>query len=119
MPWVDENGCTGCGICAEECPAETISIKNEKAQIDMANCIRCGNCHDICPENAVRHDSEKIPEQVEANIAWAKDCMDSCAEHFNDESERGKCLKRIIKYFNKEKAVADKTLARLQMLDRG
>ena len=116
MPWVDKNECTGCGICVEECPAETIYMEDEKAEIDMDNCIRCGHCHEICPEEAVRHDSEKIPGEVNANIAKAEDCMNACAKYFGDDKEGQKCLTRIIKYFNKEKIVVEKTLERLQTL---
>ena len=46
MPWIDEKSCTGCGICVDECPVDTISMEDEKAKIDMENCIRCGVCHD-------------------------------------------------------------------------
>ena len=112
MPWVDGNGCTGCRICVEECPADTIYMENEKAEIDMANCIRCGTCHEVCPEDAVRHDGD----EVAANIAWAEDCMNACAKYFGNDKEKKKCLNRVIKYFNKEKTVAEKTLERLQLL---
>ena len=119
MPWVDNNECTGCGICVEECPVDTIYMQNEKAEINMDNCIRCGRCHEVCPEEAVRHDSEKISDEVEANIARTKDFMNACAKYFGDDKEKQKCLKRMIKHFNKEKIVAEKTLERLQMLKRG
>ena len=118
MPWVDQDTCTGCGICADECPVDTIYLEEEKAEIDMDHCIRCGRCHDACPEEAVRHDGEKIPDEVDANIRKAKACMDDCAEYFGDE-ERQKCLNRMIKYFNKEKTVAEKTLENLSLLNKG
>jgi len=114
MPWVDQDSCTGCGMCVEECPVETIYLQEEKAEIDMDHCIRCGRCHDACPEEAVRHDGEKIPDEVGTNIRKAKDSMDACATYFGDE-ERQRCLNRIIEYFNKEKMVAEKTLQGLQM----
>jgi hypothetical protein len=41
--------------------------------------------------------------------------MDACA-HFFGEEERQKCLARIMKSFNKEKMVAEKTLERLEAL---
>jgi len=118
MPWVDKNECTGCGICVEECPVDTIYMENEKAEINMDNCIRCGVCHTVCPENVVKHDNEKIPDEVEANIAKTKQFMSACAKYLGDVKEEQKCLKRMIKYFNKERIVAEKTLERLQMLER-
>jgi formate hydrogenlyase subunit 6/NADH:ubiquinone oxidoreductase subunit I len=117
MPWINKTECTGCYTCVEECPVKTIHMKNEKAEIDMTNCIRCGKCHDVCPVDAVRHDGEKIPDDVEANMARVKDCMNACAEHLGAEEEKRKCLKRFIKYFNKEKKVVEKTLKKLKSLE--
>ena len=116
MPWVDTDACTGCGTCIEECPADTIYLIEDVADIDMENCIRCGRCHEACPEDAVRHDGEKIPEEVEANVAKAMECMNACVRAFGDDQEGQRCLNRLLKYFNKEKTVIEKTLERLQML---
>ena len=118
MPWVDQEKCVGCGVCLEECPVDTISMTNMKAEINMDNCIRCGTCHDICPKDAVKHDSEKIPDEVESNIAKTKEFMDACARYLGNAKEKQKCLNRMIKHFNKEKIVAEKTLEKLQMLKK-
>ena len=116
MPWVKREDCIGCGMCVEECPVGAISLEKDVAVIDMANCIRCGVCHDVCPEGAVRHDSERIEEEVEENVRKTKECMNACATYLGDVKEKQKCLNRMIKYFNKEKIVIEKTLERLQKL---
>ncbi len=113
---MDEESCTGCGVCVEECPVDTIYMREDIAFIDMDGCIRCGVCHDVCPEEAVRHDSERIPQEVEANIAQTREYMDACAVQLGDEREKQKCLGRMIKHFNKERIVAEKTLEALQAL---
>ena len=117
MPWVDKEKCTGCGICVEKCPVDAISIKQDKADIDMNKCIRCGKCHNVCPQEAVRHDGEKIPEDIKVNIKLTKKCMEDCAKYLGDVKEKGKCLERMKKYFNKEKIVAEKTLEELEKLN--
>ena len=114
MPWIDENECTGCGLCVEECLVNAISMENEKAEIDMDKCIRCGKCHDVCPQKAVKHDSEKIPEEVEANVEKTKNFM----AHFKTEEEKQTCLSKMIKFFNKEKVVMEKTLMQLTALTK-
>jgi len=117
MPWVDVEKCTGCRICMEKCPVDTISIESNKANINMDNCIRCGTCHSVCPQKAVRDDGEKIPKDVEANVKMVKNCMEDCAQYLRDIKEKDKCLQRMKKYFNKEKIVAEKTLEELEKLN--
>ncbi|MBD3248719.1 4Fe-4S dicluster domain-containing protein [Candidatus Woesearchaeota archaeon] len=110
MPWIDKNRCTGCGICVNICPVKAISMKEGKAEIDMDKCIRCGKCHDACPQEAVRHDSEKIPIEVEENIEKTKKLM----ENFNTEEEEKAFLERMIKHFNKEIKVAEKSIENIR-----
>ena len=116
MPWVNADDCDGCGICVEECSADAIVMKGDEAVIQMDGCIRCGVCHDICPRDAVRHDSEKNPEIIESNVEKTKRCMDLCAEYLGVEKEKAKCLRRMIKYFNNQKLIAEKTLEELEKL---
>ena len=116
MPWVDEEKCTGCNICVEKCPVDAISIENEKANINMQGCIHCGTCHSVCPSEAVRHDSEKIPGNVKANVEETKRFMELCAKYLGDVKEKNKCLQRMIKHYNKEKIVAEKTMEELEKL---
>lgn len=116
MPWIKVEDCIACGDCVEACPVGAIVMVDEVAVIDMGECIRCGTCHGACPQGAVRHDGEKIPAEVDANVARALACMDACARHLGGGDERKKCLERMIKHFTKEKTVTEKTLERLQAL---
>ena len=49
---VDQNKCTGCGVCAEVCPSGAI-IVDEVAKIDAGLCRDCGLCIDECPVEAL------------------------------------------------------------------
>jgi Fe-S-cluster-containing hydrogenase component 2 len=53
---VDEEKCTGCETCVEECPSEAISMVADKATIDVEECVDCGVCVDACPEEAITMD---------------------------------------------------------------
>ena len=96
--------CTGCGTCVEECPVGAIAVEGETAAIDDDKCVRCGKCHEVCPAEAVRHDSERIPQQVEANIQWARKLM----AHFKTGEEKAGLLDRLRRHFNKEMKVANR-----------
>ena len=50
---VDKEKCTGCETCVEECPADAISMAEDKAVVDPDTCIDCGACVDACPVDAI------------------------------------------------------------------
>lgn len=112
MPWVNQEMCTGCSICVDKCPVDAMSVSNEKASIDEENCIRCGLCHDICPQEAVRHDSERIPQEIEANLQWTRRLL----RHFNSVEKKRGLIERMKRYFMKERKVAEQSIARLEQL---
>jgi ferredoxin len=51
---IDQDLCTGCGICVERCPTDAITLNAEGvAERDEASCVGCGICARFCPEQAV------------------------------------------------------------------
>ena len=52
-PKVLEEKCTACGLCAENCIADAITVE-EHAIIDQDKCIGCAFCISVCPEVAIR-----------------------------------------------------------------
>lgn len=52
MPYKINNDCIFCGVCAEECPVDAISVGDGKYVIDQNLCISCGACAAICPVGA-------------------------------------------------------------------
>jgi uncharacterized Fe-S center protein len=59
-PRINKKKCIGCGECVAYCSQEAISIKEEKAVIDLERCIGCGECIIICPNSAI-------------NVQWSTD----------------------------------------------
>ncbi len=55
-PTIDQERCTGCGLCVSACPAYTLSLVGEKAAVTGHKCIGCAHCAAICPEEAVSTD---------------------------------------------------------------
>ncbi|KXA92031.1 heterodisulfide reductase, partial [candidate division MSBL1 archaeon SCGC-AAA259E19] len=81
---VDVEECTGCGLCAEECPVEAIDEYQEGLMlrngiyvdysqavplaytIDEEKCIGCGICEYKCEADAIEYDQEE--EEVELEV---------------------------------------------------
>jgi len=87
-----------------------ISLVEEIAGINDEECIRCGRCHDACPNEAVRHDGEKIPEEIEANLEWTRRLL----SHYATPEEKRGLVERMKRYFAKQRKVAEQTVQKLE-----
>ncbi|QAR33281.1 4Fe-4S dicluster domain-containing protein [Geovibrio thiophilus] len=52
---IDEDKCTGCGLCVIVCGASLIYMDNDKAKTKRYFCIPsdCVKCVEACPVNAI------------------------------------------------------------------
>jgi len=116
MPWINKELCAGCQICVDECSVGAISMEEDVAIINEDKCIRCGVCHDVCPEDAVRHDGERIPEEVQSNLAWAENLLRH-DYYANDVTKQKELVQRLQRFFTKNKKVAEKTIKQLEILE--
>jgi ferredoxin len=55
---LDENKCTGCGMCLDVCPHEVFKMNSSHAIIRNRDaCMECGACSRNCPFNAISVES--------------------------------------------------------------
>ena len=52
-PVIDTDKCTNCNLCARNCKASCIDIKNHR--IDYSRCVACMDCLDKCKHNALSY----------------------------------------------------------------
>jgi len=64
MVYVDIEKCAGCGICAEACPVEAVSLVGGIAEVDQEKCTDCEACVEVCPNRAVLAVREPVEERV-------------------------------------------------------
>lgn len=52
---LEEEKCTGCGICVSVCPHGVFEVDEGKARVaDRDSCMECGACEKNCPLEAVK-----------------------------------------------------------------
>jgi ferredoxin/nitroreductase len=54
---INEDLCTGCGLCVTACKAFVLALENKKAietRSSMFGCFGCGHCMAICPTGAIK-----------------------------------------------------------------
>ncbi len=51
---LDQEKCTGCGMCLEVCPHAVLARQNGKVRIETLDaCMECGACARNCPTSAI------------------------------------------------------------------
>lgn len=53
-PSIDEDLCTGCETCIQQCPASALSFVRGLPQVDGQRCITCFCCQEMCAESAIK-----------------------------------------------------------------
>lgn len=107
---IDEEKCTGCGLCVPDCPEGALQIIDGKARlISDLFCDGLGACIGTCPEDAIaieEREAEPYDERkVMANIIkQGPNVIKAHLQHLHEHNETG--LLEQAKDFLKEKGIA-------------
>jgi len=81
--YINEEKCTGCGLCTQYCPVEAVDEYNKGLSerksiyvrypqavplvftIDRDKCIGCGLCDEMCEANAIEYDQQDKVDELE------------------------------------------------------
>lgn len=79
---VHQSGCTGCEICIQGCPVDSIELVpgpnpenpqfQQMVEIDLSRCIGCQNCSQDCPWETIT-----MYEHDDAFTAWSAETLSS------------------------------------------
>lgn len=77
---VHQSGCTGCEICIQGCPVDSIELVpgpdplnpefRQTVEIDLSRCIGCQNCSQDCPWETIM-----MYEHNDAFTAWSNETL--------------------------------------------
>jgi NAD-dependent dihydropyrimidine dehydrogenase PreA subunit len=54
---IEEDKCTGCGICVDYCHVDAIAVNPDTGVVeilDLDTCIECHSCQQNCPQGAIK-----------------------------------------------------------------
>ncbi len=93
LPQVDDNACTGCGLCVDACPRKLMTTVNEDTDILVScsspergkavksictlGCIGCAICAKNCPEDAIVMENN-LPVFDDEKCTGCGICIEKC-----------------------------------------
>lgn len=88
---VDVEKCSGCGICARDCPLGAMRMRERKPFADDT-CTLCGACAKFCPEGALALEPAAAPDAVQCDACpigcWIRPGgKGACLRYTNEEGE--------------------------------
>jgi len=86
MLQVRKDLCLGCGLCAENCPQQAISLLWGQAEIDQSRCNQCRLCIEVCPQGVIVEIVPVSKDELQTTVGCLK-------QRTNDLIERIERLK--------------------------
>ena len=82
---LDSSQCTGCGLCAVDCPTRALSVLlSEETDIFQllfkhSACVACSCCVEICPEKCLRMERALELDKMDSQSVLFEDVIIRCS----------------------------------------
>ncbi len=82
---LDALQCTGCGLCAVECPTRALSVSlSEETDVFQllfkhGDCVACSRCVEICPEKCLRMERVLELDKMDSQSVLFEDAIIRCS----------------------------------------
>jgi ferredoxin len=73
---IRKDSCVGCGLCAESCLRQAISIIYGQAEINQSRCNHCHLCLGVCPQDAIVELAPVLEEELTNTVSSLKQKTD-------------------------------------------
>ncbi len=112
---IDDNKCTGCGLCANACHEGAIEMVDGKAKLVREDfCDGFGDCLPACPAGAIRFEEREAPVYDPKAVKEAKDRKQGGREPAHNEGGcPGSAMKRIVQTGREIPLTVGKPVSRL------
>ena len=83
---LDASQCTGCGLCAQECTTEALTVFVDSTTgvfqllFRHSNCLACGQCVEICPEECLHMVRILEPDEMKGKSVLFEDEIVRCSQ---------------------------------------
>lgn len=88
MLQVRKDLCLGCGLCANNCPQQAISLLSGQAEIEQNRCNHCGLCLNVCPQGAIVELAPVLKSELKATITGLKSKTDGIIARIDKLKEK-------------------------------
>ena len=86
--------CLGCGLCADSCPQQAISLLSRQAKIDRNRCSECGICLNVCPQGAIVELTPVSKGELRATITGLRSKTDGIIARIDKLKEKQSKVKK-------------------------